>query len=404
MPVQNRTGRMIILDKPYVSDILLDTTERNQFPTIKTPLITERAKDRNVNFISNDEAVTAFRKDPETRMYSNSENAINWIETHLGFTPFPERIKRFKNKVTFREMIQDRFPNFFFKKVALADLDKVDPHTLPYPFIIKPAIGFFSMGVYKVDVAEEWTGVLESINRELEEVKDLYPKEVFDSNDFIIEECIEGEEYAVDCYFNEKGEAVILNIMNHIFSSGKDVSDRVYYTSKEIILRMLPKAQDLVNYMGAAADLRNFPIHLELRENAQGELVPIEVNPMRFGGWCTSADVGYHAYGINQYEYYFQNKKPNWEAILQNKDGLNYCIAILDNNSGIPGEQVDAFNYERLAADFVRPLEVRQVNFREYPVFGFVICETPANQMEEIHRILGSNLREYIMETEEVCC
>ncbi|MFO7940047.1 MAG: ATP-grasp domain-containing protein [Bacteroidales bacterium] len=395
---------MIILDKPYVSNILLDTVERNQFPTIPTPLIEAQAKDRNLHYLSNEQAVEAFRKDPETRMYSNSENAINWIETHLGFTPLPARIKRFKNKVTFREMIQERFPDFFFKQVALKDLDKINPTTLPYPFIIKPAIGFFSMGVYKVDAPEEWTDVLNSINNELEEVKNLYPAEVFDANDFIIEECIEGEEYAVDCYFNEEGEPVVMNILNHIFSSGKDVSDRVYYTSKEIILRMLPKVQDLVNYLGEVADLRNFPIHLELRENSKGELIPIEVNPMRFGGWCTSADLGYHAYGINQYEYYFANKKPNWDEILAGKDGKNYCIAILDNNSGIPGEEVDQFDYEKLAEDFVRPLEIRRVDFKEYPVFGFVFTETPANKMEEIYRILGSNLREYILQETEACC
>ncbi len=395
---------MIILDKPYVSDILLDTVERNQFPTIPTSLIQKQARNRKVNFLSNEEAVEAFRKDPETRMYSNSENAINWIETHLEFTPLPARIKRFKNKVTFREMIQERFPNFYFQKVALSNLDQIDPHTLPYPFIIKPAIGFFSMGVYKVDAVEEWTEVLSSIKLELEEVKNLYPKEVFDSNDFIIEECIEGEEYAVDCYFNEEGEPVVMNILNHIFSSGKDVSDRVYYTSKEIILRMLPKVQDLVNYLGNVAELRNFPIHLELRENSEGELIPIEVNPMRFGGWCTSADLGYHAYGINQYEYYFANKKPNWDEILAGKDGKNYCIAILDNNSGIPGHEVDYFDYEKLAKDFIRPLEIRRVDFKEYPVFGFVFTETPADKMDEIHRILGSNLREYIPVESEVCC
>jgi hypothetical protein len=167
---------------------------------------------------------------------------------------------------------------------------------------------------------------------------------------------------------------------------------------------MLPKVQDLVNYLGEVADLRNFPIHLELRENSKGELIPIEVNPMRFGGWCTSADLGYHAYGINQYEYYFANKKPNWDEILAGKDGKNYCIAILDNNSGIPGHEVEYFDYEKLAQDFVRPLEIRRVDFKEYPVFGFVFTETPADNMDEIHRILGSNLREYIPVESEVCC
>ena len=53
-----------------------------------------------------------------------------------------------------------------------------------------------------------------------------------------MEEYVEGEEYAIDCYFDEKGEVVILNILHHKFSSGRDTSDRVYSTSKEIILKL----------------------------------------------------------------------------------------------------------------------------------------------------------------------
>ena len=38
------------------------------------------------------------------------------------------------------------------------------------------------------------------------------------------------------------------------------------------------------------AGLKNFPLHTEVRVNEKGEIIPIEVNPMRFGGWCTTAD------------------------------------------------------------------------------------------------------------------
>ncbi|MCP3675252.1 MAG: ATP-grasp domain-containing protein [Gammaproteobacteria bacterium] len=31
--------------------------------------------------------------------------------------------------------------------------------------------------------------------------------------------------------------------------------------------------------------------HDELRGDDKGTILPIEVNPMRFGGWCTSADI-----------------------------------------------------------------------------------------------------------------
>lgn len=39
--------------------------------------------------------------------------------------------------------------------------------------------------------------------------------------------------------FNRDGKPVILNMMKHIFASGKDVNDRVYITSKEIVEQYL---------------------------------------------------------------------------------------------------------------------------------------------------------------------
>lgn len=62
-----------------------------------------------------------------------------------------------------------------------------------------------------------------------------YPQKVIDNSTYILEEFIHGEEYAIDAYYDENGKVVILNIMKHDFSSTSDVSDRLYYTSKEII-------------------------------------------------------------------------------------------------------------------------------------------------------------------------
>ena len=54
-------------------------------------------------------------------------------------------------------------------------------------------------------------------------------------NKFIVEQYVDGDEFAMDAYFNQKGEPVILGIFKHLFSSATDVSDRIYYTSKDII-------------------------------------------------------------------------------------------------------------------------------------------------------------------------
>jgi biotin carboxylase len=106
---------------------------------------------------------------------------------------------------------------------------------LPMPFVIKPAVGFFSMGVHKVSSPEQWGGTVDLVLEETRRMKGLYPREVINSASFIIEQCIDGEEFAVDAYFNSDGKAVVLGIYKHIFSSAADVSDRIYMTSADII-------------------------------------------------------------------------------------------------------------------------------------------------------------------------
>ncbi|MBT8316349.1 MAG: ATP-grasp domain-containing protein [Lutibacter sp.] len=388
---------MFLIDKPYVSDFLIKTIKENNFQIVKTEVAKELVPDKTLNWISETDAKNSYIANPNQPIYSNSENSISWVEEHLNTTKLPTQIGVFKNKIKFRELLKETYPNYFFKGVKFEDLDELKVAKLKFPFIIKPAVGFFSLGVHKVDEPSEWNEVLAQIKKDINHIKGFYPTEVLDANYFIIEECIEGEEYAVDCYYNEKGEAVILNIMHHIFSSGKDVSDRVYSTSKEIISSNLKTVQNLVTIIGEKANLKNFPIHIEVRIDESGIIIPIEVNPMRFGGWCTTGDMAWYAYGINSYEHFLYGKKPNWDEIFKNKAGEKYSLILLDNTSGIPQENIKLFDYDLLLNDFEKPLLLRKVAMKEYPVFGFVFTETSEGNEEELKQILTSNLRKYII-------
>ena len=275
------------------------------------------------------------------------------------------------------------------------DWKTIDPASVRLPAIIKPAIGFFSMGVHKVSSPQDWQQAIQDIHAEMQAVKSLYPPEVLDTTKFIIEDCIEGDEIAVDVYYNHEGQPVILNILLHLFGSDLDVSDRVYITSKSIIRRYRDKLKAVLADIGRLAALRNFPVHAELRIDAQGNILPIEVNPMRFGGWCAT-DIAYHAYGINPYEYYFQQKEPDWERILAAQGEQVYGLVVLDKPGDVPTQQIKKFDYEHLLARFEKPLELRRINYREYPVFGFLFVETRAENMAELETILRSDLKEFI--------
>ena len=391
---------MIVIDKPFVSDFLIDTIKKNQFQIIATPTAKEMISEENLNWISEEKAIENFKENPNLGLYTNSENSISWVQKNLSFSKLPAKIQLFKNKVKFRELIKDAYPNYFFKGIKYSRLQQLTPKDLQFPLIIKPAVGFFSLAVHKIDDWQEWEAILAVIETEISEFQNMYPKEVVDVTDFIIEEFIDGEEYAIDCYFNEQGEVVILNIMHHTFSSTKDVSDRVYATSKKIIEDNYASFHTFLQFIGEKAALKNFPMHVEVRVQKNGIINPIEVNPIRFGGWCTTGDISHYAFKFNSYQYFLERKKPNWTEILNKIGDKKYNLIVLDNNSGVAESHIEAFNYDLLLKDFKKPLNLRKVDFKKYAVFGFVFTETTPENEIEIEKILKSDLTKYITVTQ----
>lgn len=385
---------MILLDKPYVSDFLKQTIIRNNFPVIKTAEAAAFNLSDDI-FISTEDAASELKNNPEALLYTNSENAISWIRENLPFSPMPKQIELFKDKIKFRELTKTLYPNFFFLKAPFSELDLLDVKDIKMPFIIKPAVGFFSMGVHKVAAENEWSGVLEKIKAEMQAVKELYPQAVLDAENFIIEECIEGEEYAIDAYYNAQGKPVIVNALKHLFASSKDTSDRVYITSAGIVGEIKESVLNFLTKMGEPLGLKNFPLHLEVRLSGGGAITPIEVNPMRFAGWCTTDIAGY-AYGINPYKCYFKQEEPDWEAIKENSSGNLYSIIVLDKTSDINTSEIEIFDYQKLSTSFKKPLELRKVDYNKYPVFGFLFTETKLEDISELKAILKSDLKEFI--------
>jgi len=372
------------------------TVKDNDIPVVGTEIAKKLGLYSGTKVISEDEAIEIARKTDNPVMYMTSENSIDWITKNLAFSNLPEKIALFKDKLKFRELTKSIFPNFYFKGVCVEDLTKIQFKEITQPFIIKPKVGFFSMGVYKVSSYKEWINTIDLIIEEIEQIKDLYPKEVLDTSSFIIEQCINGEEFAVDAYYNSTGEPVILSILKHTFSSDKDVSDRVYTSSKDIIENNLKEFTNFTEKIGKLAGVKNFPIHIELRRDDDGTLLPIEVNPMRFGGWCTTADISFLAYGFNPYLYYYSQKKPNWSEVLKGKEEKLFSIIVLDNSTGIDVNKITSFNYEKLLLNFEKPIELRKIDYKKYPVFGFLFTETREDNFIELKNILDSDLSEFV--------
>lgn len=386
---------MILIDYPYVSEFLLNTIKKNNYELVSTKSARELLKDESLAWISEEEAVQKLKENAETALYSNSENALGWIAEHLGDSVLSKHVQLFKDKGRFRELIKEFYPGFQFKTVKLEEIQNLDEGELTFPFVIKPSIGFFSIGVHVVKNQEDWVLAKKELN--YENLKSIYPPEVLDCSSFIIEEYIQGEEYAIDCYFDKHGEVVILNILHHKFSSGSDTSDRVYSTSKAIVLKLQNSIAEFLQSIGQKSGLRNFPMHVEVRIDSSGQIIPIEINPLRFGGWCTTADLLGIAIGYNPYEYFLHNYKPDWEKVFKGKEMQKFSIIVLNNNSGFIPTEIDHFNYELLAEDFENPLLIRKLDVEKYSVFGFLFAETSPGNEAELNNILVSNLRKYIL-------
>lgn len=387
---------MIIIDKPYVSDFLKQTLQNQPVEVIDLPNARELLPGNGIHFISLKEAIEKLTKHPETPLFTISENSIGLIGKHFGFTHFPDRIDAVKNKARFRRLTAELNPGLFFREINLDEFDLLDPFELPQPFIIKPVSGFFSLGVYKVTNPANWPEIKNKIIREMEVVKHTYPTEVLNTTRFIIEECIYGDEYTTDAWFDTDGKPVILGMMHHIFASAEDMSDRLYLTSRRVITENYDRFYNFFEKAGKLLGLKNFLIHAEVRVNEKGEILPIEINPLRFGGWCTSAELTHYAFGFNPYLAIENQHKPDWQNILKTCSEDIFSIIILNNSTGIDARDIKFFDYDKLLTHLQKPLEIRKVDARKYHIYGFVYAQTRQDNFSELEDLLKSNLREYV--------
>jgi hypothetical protein len=390
---------MFLIDKPFVSDFLIQTIKNNNFKIIATKVARELVNDNSLQWINEEEAIVLLKQKPETSIYSNSENALAWIDQNYGKSELSSQLQVLKNKIQFRELIKGLFPDFYFKQISIQEIQQLSSDELRFPFVIKPAVGFFSIGVHIVENKKDWIKAKSELQPD--KLKSIFPENVLNTSTFIIEEFIRGEEYAIDYYYDTNGDAVLLNVLHHLFASGTDTSDRVYSTSKAIIQKYKSELEVFLSTIGAALGLKNFPAHAEVRIDENGKIIPIEINPLRFGGFCTTADLLGVTLDFNIYKCFYENKKPDWETIFKGKETKIFSVVILDNNSGIIPSAILRFKYSDLANDFENPVLIRELDINKYPLFGFAFIESDFHNKKELHDILSSDLRKYIETKEE---
>lgn len=384
---------MFLLDAPYVSDFLKQTVIDLDQPVLDTISARALVGQDGIDYI--DEIALAARVNRGQRVYANSENALAKLMDCCCNEDLARQIEICKDKALFRETIADLHPGYVFKRAAVDDLATLDIADMPIPFIVKPARGFFSLGVHAVNDPAQWPQAVEATLAEREVLNREYPEAVVSAGEFILEESIPGEEYAVDVYFDDNGVPVITNILHHNFMDADDVSDRLYSTSVKIITDWLAPFTEYTAKVGKACGFRNFPMHIEVRVDDSGAINAIEANPLRFAGWCV-ADITYYAWGFNPYEYLFANKRPDWPAIFEGREDQVCAMVIGDVPPTLDRAAIASVDQDGFSAQFDNVLEHRVIDHTQYPLFAFVFARMNEEALSRLKKELVGDFSRFM--------
>ena len=382
---------MIVLDEPYVSEPLIDWLEQSQHPVLGNAVGRALVESgRRLNLVDEDEATR--RIDGGERVYTNSENALAWIVDNTANASLARAIDLFKDKAAMRRALAGLDPDLFFKTCSIDELFKLDFGRLPVPFVLKPSVGFCSVGVYAIQDREDWERALADVQKNASSWHEMYPESVIGSGSFILEGYVDGTEYALDAYFDEQGRAHILNVLRHDFASDADTSDRMYVTSAAIVRDNARTFVTWLDRVNALVGARNFPVHVEVRVD-DGHVCPIEFNPLRFAG-LGGTDVSYYAYGYRTYETFLEGVQPDFGSAFSGKEDKVYSMSLLNPPRDATGDE--RFDYEALRARFSHVLELRPFDVKRIGNYGFLFLETDAETADELRFLQGTDLWEFL--------
>lgn len=382
---------MIILEKPFVSETLIRCAMEHGIPVLRNAMSEQLVRKGHALNLYGDEAFAEAIRQGK-RLYTMSENALGWIAENLPEAELLKKTGLLKDKAAFRRICSGMYPDFFFREVAIGSLKQQDAEALPYPLVLKPSVGFLSAGVYVVRDAEEYRRAVCDIEAHFREVGRQFPEFVVGTQQYLLEAYIKGEEYAVDVYFDGKGEPVILNIFHHRFADESDTSDRLYCSSRALYDRYEAAFTDFLVETNRVLRLHDFPIHIEFRYDGS-RAVPIEINPLRFAGFCLN-ELQTHISGLHPVAAYLNDIHIGKEEMWKGKENDTYSFLVLERPSDVP-ENV-RFNRERFCRDFSDVLEIREVEDPAAGVSATAFIRTDKAHEEEFHRVLHLDMHDYV--------
>jgi hypothetical protein len=367
--------------------MMVDTLVKNGIPILKNEMSEQRVSGGKL--LSDSEFCEEYKK--KGKLYTVSENALGWIYDHIEDKRFLDGISIVKDKSAFRKICRDIYPDFFFKELNIHEMKEFNTDSIVFPCVIKPSVGFLSKGVFVVHNPEEYRKAVDALLQDFAKSGADFPEFVVGKSRFLIEEYIHGEEFAVDAYYDENETPAILNIFHHKFMDESDTSDRLYMTSKVLFDRYEEPFTHFLTNLNHTLHLRNFPMHIEFRFDGK-KAVPIEINPLRFTGFCLN-ELQVFISGRHPMLSYLQGIRVPKEEMWRGKEHLTYAFTVLDLPSGC--EEM-AFNDAKFSADFPGVIDVRRVPDKSSGVAATVFLRTETANEQLFDRIMSLDMREYM--------
>jgi len=374
--------RVALLNDSFISKVLERTLARLEIPTcVPIPL------NPRIPRLSAQAASRLLGGKAPLLLYTNAEDCLPLVMESASHQ-LTRPIRALKDKVRMRRLLQGIEPDIYFREVPKEALKTFSPPP-GKRLVLKPALGFLSLGVRRI--TNDWEQKVEEAQRELRDAEGMFPDFVLSGDRFLVEEYIEGEEYACDGYFDQAGEPVILSISHHLFEGEEDMRDLVYVSDAAMLRTLAPRVEAMLRALASRLGICRFPFHLEFRLR-QDRLQVVELNPMRFGGFGL-ADLGAFAFGIDSYACFFEQKKPDVSGMLPD-DGSCYAFVL---GRVPPGARGRAPDHEAFRGTFGHILDYRPLDHRRYPCFCRVLAKGEAP--EDFRKYLTMDFSRYFGKT-----
>ena len=263
--------------------------------------------------------------DPEDRIIATSETVLSQLMPFLD----PGRrkvVSMLKDKVAWRSQLAEHYPEIEFQLVE-GEEPVLDPDK---EYIIKPAEGYAGIGSRRIRGIDPVDDAMKGLKQEVQHWSQLL-EGVFSVDKWLIETFVSGQLIATDAWFDQEGKVQLIGLYLEPAPEPQDEVECLLtmtypdtMTHKEPIRREIQK-------IGSALGIRNLPVHFEFIQSSNGDLIPIDLNPLRFcsaGGHNMVLD----AFGLNPFLAYLEGHSPDLKELWKGQEGDRYKWVLVNRS------------------------------------------------------------------------